>query len=108
MMFWNGMKERAMQFVAQKYLNQKYGAYGELTRLAIDSQRKTIQAQLELKGEAQPILVNVNAYELIEAPGKTLFRITEASCSREWLTTAFQEFVRGREFEIPEVLGKLL
>ncbi len=79
-----------------------------MTKLEINKENKTIHAELELKGETQPITVDVNGYEVVEAGGKTRMLLREVKISREWMNAVFQKFPGAKNFEIPDVLGLLL
>ena len=103
------MKDAALRSVARQYINSKIIAeYGVMTKLEIDRTRKTIHAELELKGEAQPILIDVTGYELITGPEKTFIKLSEAKISREWVNLLFQQFARDKQFEIPDLIRTIL
>lgn len=60
--------------------------FGRMTKLEVDKESKTIQAELDLKGEKEGIRITLSNYRLIEEEGKNLvveFGAIEAS--REWL-----------------------
>jgi hypothetical protein len=97
----NAIKDRAVEASVKALLSQKIERFGALTRLQIDSNKKTMIAELALKGEATPILINVDAYELIEGNGSTYIRIQNVTASREWVSSVLSEFVVGRQFKIP-------
>src|SRR6266542_1701739 len=103
------MKEGAIRSVARQYINSKLIAdYGVMTKLEIDRTNKTIHAELELKGEAQPISVDVNGYELIAVPGRLLLKLSHVKISREWVNAVFQRFARDKTLEVPDVVRALL
>ena len=102
------IKDRAVQALALKYINSEYQEFGSMTKLEIDSTKKNIHAELELRGETQMISVDVLGYQVIESGGKTLLQLGEVKISREWINTAFQKFVTQRTFEIPEWLRAVL
>jgi hypothetical protein len=103
------MKDAALRSLARQYINSKISdEYGIVTKLEIDRTKKTIQAELDLKGENQPIVVDVRAYELIAAPDKTLIRLADVKISKEWVNALYQRFGRDRTFEVPDVVKALL
>jgi hypothetical protein len=103
------MKDAALRSLARQYINSKISdQYGVVTKLEIDRAKKTIHAELDLKGESQPIIVDVTAYELISAPDKTLIRLADVKISRRWADALYQQFGRDKTFEVPDVVKALL
>ena len=68
----------------------------------IDSRNKTVQLEVLLKGEQQPITLTVEEYELRNEDGAFYFVINKATASREWVGVAVQEFLVGKKFRIPD------
>ena len=82
--------------------------YGTLTRLKLDTTARTIEADLQLNGEAQPVHLEVREYELHEADGRATVVLKDVHTSREWLTTLMKNFVVDREFKLPDSVKKFL
>jgi hypothetical protein len=101
-------KNGVVEAVAKAFLNQKLQKFGAVTRLQIDSKGKTIAAELALKGEATPILINVDSYEVQQKAGDTFIVIRSARASREWIGAIVTEFVVGQPLKIPSAVGKAL
>lgn len=108
MSFFSGLKDKAFQASAKAYLNQKISNFGTVTDLSIDSKSKSLQLELQLKGEAAPIRVHVARYELTRENQRPLVAVHEVSASREWITTALKEYIVGRRFEIPGAVWSAL
>ncbi len=103
------MKDAALRSLARQFINSKIGdEYGVVTKLEIDRAKKTIHAELDLKGESQTIMVDVTAYELIAAADKTLIRLADVKISRDWVNALYQQFGRDKTFEVPDVVKALL
>ena len=79
-----------------------------MTELSIDTKTQSMHLRLQLRGETQPIDVQVKRYSLEQAGDQTTLMIVEAAASREWVDGALQEFVVGRSFEIPPTVVSLL
>jgi hypothetical protein len=101
-------KDGVVEAVAKAFLNQNLQKFGAVTRLQIDSKRKTMAAELALKGEATPILINVDSYEVLQKAGDTFVVVRSARASREWIGAVVTEFVVGRQFKIPNAVGVAL
>jgi hypothetical protein len=70
--------------------------YGKMTKLQIDNETKTINAQLDLKGEQAGVRITLSKYRLIqEAGGNPLFEPGTIEVSREWLNALFQTLVKA-------------
>ena len=82
--------------------------YGTLTRLKLDTTARTIEADLELNGETQPVNVQVREYELRESEGRATVVLKDIHTSRDWLTTLMKNFVVDREFNLPDSVRKFL
>ncbi len=82
--------------------------YGTLTGLKLDSTARTIDAHLDLKGETNPVQIQIRGYEVHERGGQTFLTIKDMSTSREWLTTLARDFAVDRPFEVPESVKKFL
>ena len=82
--------------------------YGTLTRLKLDTAARTIEADVELNGETQPVNLQVREYELREADGRATVVLKDIHTSRDWLTTLMKNFVVNREFNLPDSVRKFL
>jgi hypothetical protein len=101
-------KDGVVEAVAKAFLNQKLQKFGAVTRLEIDSKRKTMAAELALKGEATPLLINVDSYEVLQKAGDAYIVVRSVRASREWIGAVVTEFVVGREIKIPNAVGMAL
>ena len=86
------------------YLNHTYGRYGQMLELKIDDQAKTIEATVQLKGEAEPIRLHMGGYTL-NAEANTI-TVGEVQVSREWMNVLANELVKGKAWPMPEGMGK--
>jgi hypothetical protein len=69
--------------------------YGKMTRLEIDKVNKTINADLDFKGEREVIRITLSNYRLIQEENKNpLFEPGAIEVSREWLNTLFDSLVK--------------
>ncbi|MSU60886.1 MAG: hypothetical protein EXS31_00575 [Pedosphaera sp.] len=83
---------------AQKLINN----YGRMLNLRIDSKNNSIHCEILLKGEATPIQISINKYELTTDDSGTCLVIRDASASREWMTTVLSQFALGRKIRVPD------
>ncbi|MBM3833937.1 MAG: hypothetical protein FJ403_11840 [Verrucomicrobia bacterium] len=73
-----------------------------MLNLYIDSRQKTVQIEVLLKGEKEPITLVVQEYELSSEESGTYLIIKRATASREWLSLLLDEFARGKRILIPD------
>jgi len=95
-------KDWMLQEAAKIWINNEYRRFGTMTKLEIDSQKRTIHVELDLKGETAPIKVDVGRYTLVEENGKTYLEMAEVSTSREWINLLLEEFVKQPRFAVPQ------
>ena len=94
---------------ALAYLNSSLlRPYGRASRLRIDSAAKTIDLELVLKGETEPVEIFVSEYEISDDHGSVQVKLNGIRTSRQWLTALAENQVAGRDFGLPRSLGKLL
>lgn len=79
-----------------------------MTELSIDTKTQSMHLRLQLRGETQPIDVQVKKYSLEQAGDQATLTIVEATASREWVDGTLQEFVVGRSFAIPPTVASVL
>jgi hypothetical protein len=97
-----GAKDWLIEKTAVAMLNQAVlKPYGTLTKLKLDTTARRIEAELELKGETEPVRLDIGEYELVEEDDSAWLVIKEISTSREWLTRLANDFAVGRRFELP-------
>lgn len=69
--------------------------YGKMTKLQIDNESKTINAELDLKGEPERIRITLSKYRLTQAVGgNPLFAPGTIEVSREWLDALFKTLAK--------------
>jgi len=97
-----GAKDWLIQKAAAAMLNQAFlKPYGTLKNLKLDLAQRSIDAEVELKGESSPVRVQIHKYEVLEENGAAFIVVKEVSTSREWLTTLARNYAVGRKIEIP-------
>src|SRR5436853_5352312 len=104
-----GAKDWLVEKAAVAVLNQAVlKPYGTMTKLKLDTTLRSIDAELELKGEMQPVRIQIHQFEIREEGEHTYAVIKSMETSREWLTTLGRNFAVDKPFEIPESMKKFL
>jgi hypothetical protein len=69
--------------------------YGQMTRLEIDKNKKTINADLDLKGETEGVRISLSNYRLIlDGDKNPLFEPGTIEVSREWLNALLKTLAK--------------
>lgn len=107
--FLSSSKDRIVENLAQDVLNRSaLQPYGRLAVLTLNSQEKTIDATVELKGEREPVNIRFQDYELIQEDGVSYLVVRRVATSREWLTALANDFAVGRKFRLPAEAASLI
>jgi hypothetical protein len=102
------LKEAALEVAIKVFINREIEAFGVVRRLAIDTNKKTIQVELDLKGEPSPISVDIGSYELSEKDGVLRIAFQDMNASREWISAVLVKYVAGQAFRLPNAARLLL
>ena len=95
------LKEVALEVALKAFINREIEAFGVVRQLAIDTSKKTIRVELDLKGEPSPISVDIASFELSERDGRLHIVFQEMSATREWICAVLKKCVVGRAFPLP-------
>ncbi len=74
----------------------------------LDSEKKVIQVEMMLKGEADTIKFQVGKYEIIEEEEKVFIKVSEIVTNREWMNVAISNFLPEGKVEVPAKYRKAL
>jgi hypothetical protein len=79
--------------------NRKTRRFAKMLKLDINSEDKTIDLEVLLKGEASPLAIHIGHYE-IKTGEESGIRISQIHTSREWLTELIHTFASERTVHI--------
>ena len=74
----------------------------------MDPKDKTIHLSLMLKGEAEPLQVDVREFDCFTENGKGFIRATDITTSREWLNILLSQVLKEYQVEVPQEFVKIL
>src|SRR4051812_18201608 len=104
-----GAKDWLLEKTGAAMLNQSVlKPYGTLTSLKLDTRVRSIAAELALNGEAEPVHIEIQEYELMEENDSLYFIIKRIDTSREWLTALARDFAVERKLEVPASVRRYL
>lgn len=107
--FFSDSKDRMLASFALPMLNNAWlKPYGQATALKLNSTDKSLEITLQLKGESEPLRIEVQEYKVVEDGEKTSLIIERLTTSREWMTELARNFLIGKRLELPaEAAGML-
>lgn len=79
------IKESIIRFTFNKIMER----YGQMLKLDIDSENKSISAEVLLKGEDSPLKVYIGRYEILGG-NESGIKISQIQTSKEWMTELIQ------------------
>jgi len=100
--FLRGSKDAMIAAGVRSFFNSKYGRFGQISDVSVDTSKREIRVRLELIGESTPIEIQVTNYSIQQQDTRTTLMIGDAIASREWITELLRELVIGRTFVLPE------
>ena len=93
------MKDAALRSLARQFINSKISdEYGVVTKLEIDRAKKTIHAELDLKGESQPITFDGDSWR-----DYVPVRLPWTLCIRDRVTPGFVAVLINRAHTYPDL-----
>ena len=102
------MKDATLSKGIKIAINMQIKEYGKMLKLNLNSQEKTIDIEVMLDGEREPLSVHVGEYELAEQGGIHFLKIHNVVTSRAWINTIVSHYLEGKKFEIPAEYAKML
>jgi hypothetical protein len=93
---------------AEVWLRGQIEKYAVLRELTLNSGEKTISVVLHLKGEAEPLELRVDQYQISTEGPKFFVTVSHFHCPREWIRLVAIDHVIGQPFEIPGLVAKML
>jgi hypothetical protein len=97
-------KDRLISERIKQELNTHLARYGEVLDVKLNTRERSVQLSIKLKGEPDPIPVNIGKYELIKEESQLWVKIESQSieASREWLTLVLQDQAGRHRLPIPQ------
>jgi hypothetical protein len=108
--FLNPAKDFSLEVAAKLWFNQTQNRYGHMTTIQIDSTAKSIQVELELKGETSPIEIVVASYQISTESGETFIELGDIKTSREWINQLINDYLPPDKkcFKVPGAVKVML
>ena len=89
-------------------INNHIKEYGTMLKLNLNSDTKSIEMEIMLDGEKEPLALKVKKYDMIEENGKHFLKVQGVSTSRAWINVVASTYLEGKRFEIPAEYAAML
>ena len=103
-----GAKDKGLSVAVQTAINYKIKEFGEMIKFNLDSKTKTIELEIMLDGEKEPLNVKVNSYKLTQEDDKYYLVANDIVTSRAWINTVASQYLSGQKFQIPAEYAQML
>jgi len=80
--------------------------YGQIISIKIDSTNKAMSLELMLKGELQPLRVELKKYQFVENDEGFFLEISEIGANRYWMDVMVAHFLTGKRYPLPKEFSK--
>ncbi len=102
------VKDVGVSKVVKVAINNQIKEYGKMLKLNLNSTQKSIEMEVMLDGEHEPLAVHVKNYEMTEENGKHFLKVHGVITSRAWINTVASSYLEGKTFEVPAEYAKML
>src|SRR5437763_15831850 len=107
--FFQETRDRLIEKTEPALLNETVlRDYGESTSPAVDSRDKSVHFEALLRGEKEPIRVEILRYEIVKRNGHAFFVPKKVRTSREWITKLAEQELVDRPIPLPDNFSGLL
>jgi hypothetical protein len=99
-------KDRLIANGAKAHFNKLIARYGTVVDFELNTVDRSLSLTLLLKGEENPITIQVHEYTFSTAEGKSVLIIdeTKIDTGREWLTELIRDKVGQKRLVVPDNL----
>ena len=99
-------KDRLIANGAKAHFNKLIARYGTVVDFQLNTVDRSLSLTLLLKGEENPITIQVHEYTFSTAEGKSVLIIdgTKIDTGREWLTELIRDKVGQKRLVVPDNL----
>ena len=97
-------KDRFISARIKQELNVQLARYGEVLDVRLNTREQSVEIEIRLKGEPDPIKIRVGKYSLVKENAELYLAIDPKTveASREWLTLLLQDHAGRQRLPIPQ------
>ena len=104
----NKIKDKGLSKATQVAINNYVKEFGEVVQLELDSQQKSMEMEIVLNGEVEPLKLKVGEYALIKEKDSYFLKVNKIQASREWINTLSTKYLNGKKFPIAKQYAQII
>lgn len=97
----NSVKDSGASVAIERWLARELADYGELKRFQLLSRERRVAFEVLLKGETNPIAVNIDEYQVITEGQDDFIVVKRGRASRPWVDAVIRNFLIDKKHKIP-------
>ena len=101
-------KDKTLSIAVKQAVNYKLKDIGKMLKFNLDSKNKTIELEIMLEGEKDPLNVKVQSYEITQDGDKYFLVAKDITTSRIWINVIAKQYLSGQKIEIPSEYATML
>lgn len=102
------VKDAALRKAVLMLLGPKLERYGEIQELEVDTTAKLVSAQLLLRGEAVPLVVDQAHYRIETQGEQSVLVVHGVKVSKPWVQNLIDDHMPEIRVKIPDVVRSLI
>ena len=102
------LKDSALSRAIALAVNRKIRLFGRVERLRLNTEEKSIEMELTLKGERETLRATIRNYRIVREEERYFLSAGELATSREWIDIAVREYLGPLRVELPEKYAKMI
>jgi hypothetical protein len=95
------VKDSGASTAIRSWLAREMADYGEVLDFDFNSRERSVLMHVLLKGEREPLTVQVTDYEVARRTDGDYIVVKKANASREWVNAVLRNFVIEKPHKIP-------
>ena len=80
--------------------------YGQIISIRIDSLNKAMSFELMLKGELQPMKLELYEYKFVKNGDEFYLEVIKVGSNRYWIDVLVDKYLKGKKFHLPKEFSK--
>jgi len=80
--------------------------YGQIISIKIDSTNKSMSLEVMLKGELQPLKIDLYEYKFVEDGSGFYLEVKKIGANRYWIDSLVEMYLTGKRFALPREFSK--
>jgi hypothetical protein len=101
-------KDAALSKALVMLLGPKIARYGEIKNFSLNTAGKQFTAEIQLRGEAEPLVISEAHYRLEQEREQKILVIYGLKVSRTWAQNVLEDHMPEIKLKVPEVVASLI